>query len=361
MSNPEDHDDDLDVDNEPGAASLTDLSVAKQRSGLSAGDNHKAGDITDQLARIKLPGEADLTAQPAQPAAPPPPNQPPLRAVRDLDSADTIPPAPPERPRPTEQLQAATQQVAASRDASDMGHAETQQELLNMMDRISAGLSDGLGGDIAPPMADAPIAPEPMAPFAEPTAPPPPPAAEPAPPPQAPQPRAPQPQAQQPAAAPASPPPQPAAPEPPAPPQEEAFSRMPQGLLKYWMSLTNGRKYPSWSNFEPAKVADFWPNSMVLTCGPPDHRGEVTILKVTRIADQNVTPSASGANRVEYTPMLTEWILSLGKAAASSGKPMQESDRFPTNEGLVRYQIILLPLSDEQTRIDHVLCHVYRA
>ena len=40
---------------------------------------------------------------------------------------------------------------------------------------------------------------------------------------------------------------------------------------------------------------------------------------------------------------------------------MQESDRFPTNEGLVRYQIILLPLSDEQARIDHVLCHVYRA
>ena len=233
---PEDHDDGLDVDNEPDAASLTDLKVAQQRSGLSAGSGQKAGDITDQLARIKLPGEAELSAQPVQPTTPvATPSQPPLRAVRDLDSAETIPPAPSERPRPTEQLQQATQQVAASVESNDMGHAETQQELL------------------------------------------------------------------------------------------------------------------------------YWPNSMVLTCGPPDGRGDVTILKVTRIADQNVTPSASGANRVEYTPMLTEWILSLGKAAAASGKPMQESDRFPTNEGLVRYQIILLPLSDEQTRIDHVLCHVYRA
>ena len=61
---------------------------------------------------------------------------------------------------------------------------------------------------------------------------------------------------------------------------------------------------------------------MVLTCGPPDHRGEVTILKVTRIADQNVTPSASGANRVEYTPMLTEWILSLGQG----GRIVRQAD-----------------------------------
>ena len=358
---PEDHDDGLDVDNEPGAASLTDLKVAQQRSGLSAGGGQKAGDITDQLARIKLPGEAELSAQPVQPSTPvATPSQPPLRAVRDLDSAETIPPAPPERPRPTEQLQQATQQVAASVESNDMGHAETQQELLSMMDRISAGLSDGIGGDSPPPLADSPIAAEPMAPIAEPT--PPPPAAQPTPTAAAPQPTATPPQ-QPAAAAPPSQPaaPAPAAPEPPAAPQPEAFSRMPQGLLKYWMSLTNGRKYPSWGNFEQAKIADYWPNSMVLTCGPPDGRGDVTILKVTRIADQNVTPSASGANRVEYTPMLTEWILSLGKAAAASGKPMQESDRFPTNEGLVRYQIILLPLSDEQTRIDHVLCHVYRA
>ncbi len=357
---PEDRKDDLEVDNEPAAASLTDLKVAQQRSGLSAAPNQKAGDITDQLARIKLPGEADLSAQPAAAPAPPPsqpqPNQPPLRAVRDLDSGETMPPAPPERPRPTEQLQAATREVAASRDASDMAHAETQQELLSMMDRISAGLSGGLGGDAPPPppMAAAPIAAEPLPP--EPAPPPPP--VQPAPPQAAPQ--APPPP---PAAAAPQPAPQ-AAPEPPpakpAPPQE-AFSRMPQGLLKYWMSLTNGRKYPSWANFEPSTIAEYWPNSMVLTCGPQDGRGDVTISKVTRIADQNATPSTSGANRVEYTPMLTEWILSLGKAAAASGKPMQESDRFPTNEGLVRYQIILLPLSDEQARIDHVLCHVYRA
>lgn len=356
---PKDNNDDLGVENEPAAASLTDLKVAQQRSGLSAAPNQKAGDITDQLARIKLPGEADLSAQPAAAPAPQPqpqpqqPGQPPLRAVRDLDSADTIPPAPPERPRPTEQLQAATREVAASRNASDMAHAETQQELLSMMDRISAGLSGGLSGDgpPPPPMAAAPIAAGPMPPEPAPpppvqpapaqAAPPPPPAAEPQPAPQA--------------------APEPPPPAQPAAAQQEGFSRMPQGMLKYWMSLTNGRKYPSWSNFEPATIAEYWPNSMVLTCGPQDGRGDVTISKVTRIADQNATPSTSGANRVEYTPMLTEWILSLGKAAAASGKPMQESDRFPTNEGLVRYQIILLPLSDEQARIDHVLCHVYRA
>ena len=344
MSDSEDHNDDLEVDNEPAAASLADLKVTQARTGLTAEPNQKAGDITDQLARIKLPGGADAGNAKATSG-----DRPPLRAVRDLDSANTIPPAPDDRPRPTAQLQAAGERFAASLDAADKAHAETQEELLSMMDRISAGLSDGLGADAPPPP---PLAAEPPAPIpvAEPTPVPPPP--EPAPPPVAPVKAAEPP----PAAA-----PEPVRADPPAPQPVEAFSRMPQGLLKYWMSLTNGRKYPSWKNFDPAMIAEYWPNSMVLTSGPVDGRGDVTISKVTRIADQSVTPSNSGTNKVEYTPMLTEWILSLGKAAAGSGKPMQESDRFPTNEGLVRYQIILLPLSDEQTSIDHVLCHVYRA
>ena len=362
---PEEHDDDLEVGDEHGTASLTDLKVAHQRSQLSAQPSQKAGDITEQLARIKLPGENDLSADAPPPAAPvAAPNQPPLRAVRDLEPDQTAAPAPPpDHMRPTEQLQAATQAVAASREASDMAYEETQQELLSMMDRISAGLSDDeTAAAPPPPMAEpAPPAPELRAtePAAPPTPPTPPAPAAPAPLAQQPPPPAPEP----PAAVPQPPAEAPAAVEPPVAaeaPKQDPFSRMPQGLVKYWMSLTNGRKYPSWENFEQAKIADYWPNSMVLTCGPADGRGDVTISKVTRIADQNVTPSTSGANRVEYTPMLTEWILSLGKATAGAGKPMQESDRFPTNEGIVRYQIILLPLSDEQTSIDHVLCHVYR-
>ncbi len=352
---PEDHDDDVGSADDPNAASLTNLSVAHRGSQLATSTGRKAGDITDQLARIKLPGESDLSAQPAPPADVQSPGQAPLRAVRDLDSAETIPAPPADRVRPTEQLQAAAQEVAASRDATDTAHAETQQELLSMMDRISAGLSDDeVGGSAPPPLASAPTFSAGAAPGSTPSEPPsappePPvaPAAE-----RAPQPEPPVQAASAPEASPAP------APEPP---KEEIFSKMPQGLVKYWMSLTNGRKYPSWSNFQQAKIAEYWPNSMILTTGPVDGRGDFTITKVTRIADQNVTPSTSGANRVEYTPMLTEWILSLGKDTAVSGKPMQESDRFPTNEGIVRYQIILLPLSDEQASIDHVLCHVYRA
>ncbi len=368
-TDPEEHDDDLEVGDEHGTASLTDLKVAHQRSQLSAQPSQKAGDITEQLARIKLPGETDLSADAPPPAAPvAAPNQPPLRAVRDIEPDQTAAPAPPsDHMRPTEQLQAATQAVAASREASDMAYEETQQELLSMMDRISAGLSDDEAA-APPPPPPPPAQPAPELRASEPAAPPTPPAPPAPPPPAAPAPLAqqpqpqPQPQPEPPPAAPAAAAPQPPAAAPAAAeaPKQDPFSRMPQGLVKYWMSLTNGRKYPSWENFEQAKIADYWPNSMVLTCGPPDGRGDVTISKVTRIADQNVTPSTSGANRVEYTPMLTEWILSLGKATAGAGKPMQEADRFPTNEGIVRYQIILLPLSDEQTSIDHVLCHVYR-
>lgn len=318
------------------SARLTDLEIARHRSNLTASEGRKSGDITDQLARIKLPGEPGLTARPAEADDQAPETSSSLRAVRDLGSGDGAPPPPSDSARPTEQLQSASDELAASREAAEMAHAETHQELLSMMDRISAGLKEGPSAAPPPPAAGKPVPPSaPPSSSSEPSVQPP----------------------ERPAAAEADQRP----PAEPAEPKPEPFSRMPQGLVKYWMSLTKGRKYPSWGDFESAKIAEYWPNSMILTCGQPDRRGDVTISKVTRIADQNVTPSTSGTNRVEYTPMLTEWILSLGKEAARSGKPMQETDRFPTNEGIVRYQMILLPLSDEQSGIDHVLCHVYRA
>ncbi|NNG04278.1 MAG: hypothetical protein HKM95_09285 [Inquilinus sp.] len=350
--------DGIDADEETeGAASLAELQARRLRAGLSAGSQAKAGDITDLLAKIDLDEDGDKTAgSPAagdqdQSAAA-------LRAVRDLDAEP--PPArapgpsaaPAASPQSSPDLSPESASVpTAHAGAGDLADNEIQQELMAMMDRITGG--DGDDAEEAVTYAD----PEsPAASPSEPAAPPPPavPKSEPA----------------------------DAAPEPPpapcgarailrteprrapdsaarAEPKPESFSRMPQGLVKYWMSLTGGRRYPSWSDFDQKMIADCWPNSMVLTSSRNDD-GEVMIAKVTRIADQD-SPAPTGSKRVEYTPALTEWILSLGKEVAGSGKPMQESDRFPTSEGIVRYQIILLPLSDEQSGIDHVLCHVYRA
>ncbi len=155
--------------------------------------------------------------------------------------------------------------------------------------------------------------------------------------------------------------PQPAEPPAALPEQKpEQISRMPEGLVSYWAEIARGRPFASWSDFDPALIAENWPNSMLLTCGPPERSGDVPIAKVTRIVGKD--GATATAKRVEYTPMLTDWILSMGRKTAKAGKPTQDTERFPTtNGGIVRYQIVLLPLSDKKTVVEHVLCHVSRA
>ena len=50
-----------------------------------------------------------------------------------------------------------------------------------------------------------------------------------------------------------------------------------------------------------------------------------------------------------------------GGEAARAGQPVQDSETFRTPEGTHAYKIVALPLSDQQTRVDHVLCHLTRA
>ena len=59
--------------------------------------------------------------------------------------------------------------------------------------------------------------------------------------------------------------------------------------------------------------------------------------------------------------MVTEWILSLGREVATLGKPLQDTEVFPTSVGELRYNVIALPLSENQNEIDHVLYHLVPA
>jgi hypothetical protein len=61
------------------------------------------------------------------------------------------------------------------------------------------------------------------------------------------------------------------------------------------------------------------------------------------------------------SPMMLQWLLTLAGEAAQDRRPMQDIEAFPSRSKSVRYGAIALPFSDDQTRIDHVLCHVYQA
>lgn len=130
-------------------------------------------------------------------------------------------------------------------------------------------------------------------------------------------------------------------------------------IFGYWMRAKNGRRYPSRFDFEIAKVAEFWPNSMLLTCGgvSPVGGNHISFSKVMRLDDGRNQSS----KEFNFTSMIIDWILMIGGEAARVGQPVQDTEVFPTSDGTHSYKIVALPLSDHQSQIDHVLCHLTRS
>jgi hypothetical protein len=132
----------------------------------------------------------------------------------------------------------------------------------------------------------------------------------------------------------------------------------PGDIYGYWTRVKNGRRFPSRADFDAEQVAEHWPNSMLLTCGSGGAGSHGNFSSVLRLG-------ANRRNRPEenlnFTSMITEWILTTGGEAARAGTPVQDTEVFPTPEGTHAYKIVALPLSENQTRVDHVLCHLSRS
>lgn len=153
---------------------------------------------------------------------------------------------------------------------------------------------------------------------------------------------------------------------PPRQPEASASSpspapQKPGDITAYWRRLKNGRDFPSWSDLDSRLIADCWPNSMLLRCAADPPRLTLDSLFTKALRVENDGAHGNPAEGINFTPMLTEWILSLGREAERFGKPVQDTDALPSESGEIRYRVIALPLSDDQQRIDHVLCHVDRA
>jgi hypothetical protein len=90
------------------------------------------------------------------------------------------------------------------------------------------------------------------------------------------------------------------------------------------------------------------------------------VLEPEKVFGQSKTgaPALQGGESpvaMELSPMMLQWLLTLAADAARDGRPMQDTESFPSLSKSIRYGAFALPFSDDQTRIDHVLCHVYRA
>jgi len=134
--------------------------------------------------------------------------------------------------------------------------------------------------------------------------------------------------------------------------------RQPGDIYGYWTRVKNGRKFPSRADFDAEQVAEHWPNSMLLTCSGGGGASYGNFTSVLRLgANRRARPGED----LNFTSMITEWILATGGEAVRAGAPVQDTEVFPTPDGTHAYKIVALPLSENQTRVDHVLCHLSRS
>ena len=133
----------------------------------------------------------------------------------------------------------------------------------------------------------------------------------------------------------------------------------PGDIYGYWSRVKNGRRFPSRADFDAEQVGEHWPNSMLLTCGNSVGAGSHgSFSSVLRLGANRRSRPGDDLN---FTSMITEWILATGGEAARAGTPVQDTEVFPTPDGTHAYKIVALPLSENQTRVDHVLCHLSRS
>jgi hypothetical protein len=142
--------------------------------------------------------------------------------------------------------------------------------------------------------------------------------------------------------------------------QQQAAEKTRQGndFYSFWAQRKNGRRFPSYGDFDAKQIAELWPNTMLLSCGIIGS-GNVNFTQIMRLTGTPAT--AEGADEVNFTPMLTEWMLAIGREAASAGKPVQDIETFQNPAGSSSYRIVALPLGNEESQVDHVLCNLARA
>ena len=63
---------------------------------------------------------------------------------------------------------------------------------------------------------------------------------------------------------------------------------------------------------------------------------------------------------IEYTPMVTDWILTRARQSAQRAQKFDEVQDFPMGGDRPRYRLISLPLGVANVASDGVLCHLCR-
>jgi hypothetical protein len=140
------------------------------------------------------------------------------------------------------------------------------------------------------------------------------------------------------------PPPSSASETPRAAPLPYDDLRSADDLIYYWDELRAGRALPLFASLDRTRIAISWPDTVMVNYGE-DQAAMPQIARLSRL---------TGA--VEFTSMVTEWILSCSRQVARIGRAMETKRVFAG--GPRSYHLLLLPFANSGGASDHVLCHL---
>jgi hypothetical protein len=117
-------------------------------------------------------------------------------------------------------------------------------------------------------------------------------------------------------------------------------------LIYYWDELRGGRELPFFSSLDRTRIAISWPDTVMVNYGA-DQEAMPQIVRLSRL---------TGA--IEFTSMVTEWILSCSRQVSRIGKAMETKRVFSGPHKPHSYHLLLLPFAGSGGASDHVLCHL---
>jgi hypothetical protein len=132
-------------------------------------------------------------------------------------------------------------------------------------------------------------------------------------------------------------------------------------IAAYWTRLRGRRPCPAVSDLDPGLIAAEWPNSILFRC----RAGSGALMPDNSFLPQQdsgggLDPRTDEA-KIQLSPLMLQWLVSLAEDSVRNQRPIEDTEAFPSAQKAIVYRAIALPLSDNRSEIDHVLCHVKRA
>jgi len=144
-------------------------------------------------------------------------------------------------------------------------------------------------------------------------------------------------------------------PEPQATDADAAHS---DDIVAYWHAVRGIDALPLSNDVDPMHVARRWPASVMLSVADCGERItlDAAFARVVRLTRE--TAARPIRPFVDYSPMVMDWVIGIGRIAARLGKTASDVEVFPGGRNQMRYRVIGLPFVDRDGAVDRVLCHV---